>query len=311
MKTQRNSRLGVYPTMITPYTHDNKIDYSVIPKMVEWYLEKGCDGIFAVCQSSEMVFLEEEEKINLAKAVVEASNRRLCVVVSGHTSANKKEAMRLIEKMLNLSIDAFILVTNTLDPNNEGDNIFLKNLNEILEEFPEGNFGLYECPIPYKRLISIEALKEIATYSNLIFIKDTCCDDQLIRERLKVLRGSTIRLFNANSATLYDSIVHGGSGYSGIMANYHPDLIRYVFDNYKNDPVNAKIVADFLAVAAMIEMRLYPVSAKYHMRLEGIPMNLFSRSCDMQRFDANARLETESLFSLEQYFRKTFIKSKK
>lgn len=307
MKEQLRTRPGVWPTMITPYTSDNKIDYGVIPKMVEWYLEKGCDGVFAVCQSSEMIFLTEDEKINLAKAVLDASNGRLVVVASGHTSTDKGKALYEIEKMLNLGVDAYILVTNKLDPENEGDETLLKNMNEILEAFPEGNFGLYECPVPYKRLLSIEVLKEIAKHPNIKFIKDTCCDNQLIRKRIEVLRGSATKLFNANAATLYDSIVHGGAGYSGVMANYHPDLIRFILDNYEREPEKAKLIADFVTVAGMIEMRLYPVSAKYHMNLEGIAMNLLSRSSDEKRFDTNARLETDSLFSVEQYLRKMFL----
>ena len=54
----------------------------------------------------------------------------------------------------------------------------------------------------------------------------------------------------------------------------------------------------------MIEMRLYPVSAKYHMNLVGIPMSLLSRSSDRSRFDKNARMEVDSLFALEEYLGK-------
>ena len=42
---------GVWPTMITPYTPDGKIDYAMVEKLVEWYIERGVAGIFAVCQS--------------------------------------------------------------------------------------------------------------------------------------------------------------------------------------------------------------------------------------------------------------------
>ena len=38
---------GVYPTMITPYTVDNKIDYNAVEKLINWYDEKGVAGIFA------------------------------------------------------------------------------------------------------------------------------------------------------------------------------------------------------------------------------------------------------------------------
>ena len=41
-------------TMITPYAPDGNIDYPTVRKYVDWYFENGLDGIFAVCQSSEI-----------------------------------------------------------------------------------------------------------------------------------------------------------------------------------------------------------------------------------------------------------------
>ena len=45
---------GVYPTMITPYTDDNKLDFGAVEALLQWYDHNGIQGVFAVCQSSEM-----------------------------------------------------------------------------------------------------------------------------------------------------------------------------------------------------------------------------------------------------------------
>ena len=37
--------------------------------VAEWYIASGCSGLFAVCQSSEMYFLTEEERLELAEFV--------------------------------------------------------------------------------------------------------------------------------------------------------------------------------------------------------------------------------------------------
>ena len=52
---------GVWPVMITPFTEDNKIDYDAVLRIIEWYDKNGVDGIFAVCQSSEMFELSPQE----------------------------------------------------------------------------------------------------------------------------------------------------------------------------------------------------------------------------------------------------------
>ena len=48
---------GVWPVMITPWKEDNTPDFKALEALTNWYVEKGCDGIFAVCQSSEMHYL--------------------------------------------------------------------------------------------------------------------------------------------------------------------------------------------------------------------------------------------------------------
>ncbi len=59
---------GVWrPVMITPFTEDNKIDYDAVLRIIEWYDKNGVDGIFAVCQSSEMFELSPQERSGACK----------------------------------------------------------------------------------------------------------------------------------------------------------------------------------------------------------------------------------------------------
>ena len=81
---------GVWPTMITPFTDAGEIDYGMVEKLIEWYIERGVAGIFAVCQSSEMFFLNDEEKVELAKFIVDHVNGRVGVVAT--TASTPKEA---------------------------------------------------------------------------------------------------------------------------------------------------------------------------------------------------------------------------
>ena len=73
---------GVYPTMITPYTKSGEIDYEMAARLVDWYAQKGCRGVFAVCQSSEMAYLSLRERVRLAQTVVDAAAGRLDVVAA-------------------------------------------------------------------------------------------------------------------------------------------------------------------------------------------------------------------------------------
>ena len=52
---------GAWPVMLTPFTEEGKVDYKGLERLIEWYIENGVSGLFAVCQSSEMFFLSLEE----------------------------------------------------------------------------------------------------------------------------------------------------------------------------------------------------------------------------------------------------------
>lgn len=296
---------GIWPVMITPWTDDNKPDFKAIEALTNWYIEKGCNGIFAVCQSSEMMYLTEQEKLDIAKCVVETVDGRIQVVASGHTADDKPTQFREIENMMKIpGIGAYVLVSNRLDQKNEGEEVFYNNAKEIFDLFPEIDFGIYECPMPWKRLVSLEFLEKVAPEGRMVFLKDTCCDYELIRKRLKAVEGTPLKIFNANAMSWYDSYCHGSAGYNGVMANFHPDIYKWCYDHKDSDPEKARLVADFLTAAAMIEMRIYPVNAKYHQQLVDVPMNVFSRSADCAKLDKNAKGEVESLIALENYVRK-------
>ena len=61
--------MEMFTTMITPYKADGSVDLDTARKYVDWYFENGLDGIFAICQSSEIFFLTLEERIALNKCV--------------------------------------------------------------------------------------------------------------------------------------------------------------------------------------------------------------------------------------------------
>ncbi len=154
---------GVWPVMITLLPRTTNRTSRPSRACATGYIKKGCTGIFAVCQSSEMAFLTEQEKLDIAKAVVDAVDGRIQVVASGHTADSKSDQYKQIEDMMKIpGIGAYVLVSNRLDQNNEGEEVFFQNAQEIFDRFPEVDFGIYECPMPWKRLVSLDFLRKEA-----------------------------------------------------------------------------------------------------------------------------------------------------
>ena len=273
MKTIVN---GVYPTMLTPFKN-GEIDYDSLAKLVEYYYNGGCKGLFAVCQSSEMQFLSLKERVNLAKAVLELSDGRMDVVASGHISDNLDAQAEEVTAIFETGVKVATLISNRFDINNEGDDRFIENAEKFLEKIPkEIPLGFYECPRPYKRLLSDRLVDWCVSSGRISFIKDTCCDPATLERRLQKTKDTGVMIFNANGQTLLHSLRHGAAGYSGIMANFCPKLASWLCENY-NHP-DAEKVSNIFSMISCTENPFYPMSAKYNMQLEGIDMSLQTRS---------------------------------
>ena len=294
---------GCWPTMITPFTENNTVDFDAIKKLVEWYIAHGADGIFAVCQSSEMFFLSKQEKLDIAKAVVDANAGRIKVIASGHTADDHAEQIDELGAMAQTGTDAVVLVANRMAKQNEGADVFNKNAEDIFRQLPNVTFGLYECPYPYLRLLTDDFLADCARTGKLVFLKDVSCSNEIEARRVKLTAGTKLALFNANTSTLLDSLIAGYDGYNGVMANFHIDIYKWMYDHFKTEPGKARRISDFLTVAAVSEARAYPVNAKFHYSLTGVPMSLVTRSKDVSVLNENARHEIESLIRMEKDIR--------
>ena len=273
--------MEILTTMITPYKADGSVDYETACRYVDWYYENGIDGIFAVCQSSEIFYLSLEERVELNRRVyrrAKALDKNFLVVSSGHVSDTLQAQAEELNAIYESGTDALILITNRLDRNNEGDDVWIANAEKLLAMLPaEAKLGLYECPYPYKRLVTPKILDWCLRTGRFYYMKDTCCDAALIRQRCEQLRGSHFKLLNANCQTLLETMRSGADGYCGIMCNFHPKLYAWLRDHYQSE--TADLVQSVTGTFGFTEVGLpYPLTAKYHMNLCGLATENLARN---------------------------------
>ena len=260
---------GIVPVMITPFCESGAIDYAGLERLIEWYVAHGADALFAVCQSSEMQFLSLTERATLGSFVVKQAAGRLPVAVSGHISDDPHSQLEELNAAVATGADAVVLVTNHLDPKNRGSETFLGNLRWLLERLPaDVPLGLYECPAPYRRLLSDDELRFCIDSDRFVMLKDVSCDLTTIKRRVALTAGTRFAILNANAAIAYDAMRAGSRGFNGVSTNFHPDLYKWLYTSGLKHPELADEVATFLVLAALSEAFGYPVLAKiYHQRL--------------------------------------------
>jgi 4-hydroxy-tetrahydrodipicolinate synthase len=285
---------GVWPTMVTAFTGQDTLDEPAMEALVEWYIQRGVVGLFAVCQSSEMFFLSLEERLRLARIVVRAARGRVDVIASGQISDVLEAQVEEVSRLAETGVAAVVLVTNRFAAKHQSDAVWIRNVERLLERLPgDLTLGWYECPYPYKRLFTPETLQWCIDSGRFVFLKDTCCDLATIAERQALMAGTDFKLYNANAPTLLGSLKLGVSGYSSVMANFHPQLYAWLCQNWQAEPDRAARLQAFLGVASTPPG--YPVSAKYYLQLEGLPIALHSRTLAADELLPVHKLQVEQL----------------
>ena len=115
-------------------------------------------------------------------------------------------------------------------------------------------------------------------------------------------RPTPLKIFNANSATLLESLKLGAAGFCGVMLNFHPELYGWLCRNWRKNMQKAQKLQDFATVASLIELQNYPTNAKYHMSLSGVPIGLVTRSKDYAGFQELQKSEVQALYQCWQNY---------
>jgi len=287
-----NTIKGIIPVMLTAFDDHGGIDWESQERLTEWYLERGSEALFAVCQSSEMLYLDLSEREALARFTVEVVDGRLPVIASGHVGVTLEEQITELTKIAATGIDCLVFVTNRLDPDNLGSEFLFKTVETLKQELPPDlRLGLYECPAPYRRLLSDDEIAYFVQDPRFVILKDVSCDIQTVRRRLELTKNSSLVISNANAAIAFEAMKSGASGFCGVFNNFHPDLYRWLEDEGEIHTELANELARFLVLSAATEGMGYPKLAKaYHQRL-GTIQSSFSRAVLEDIFEKHWALE--------------------
>jgi 4-hydroxy-tetrahydrodipicolinate synthase len=271
---------GFVPVMLTPFKDNGAVDFDGLTAITEFYLSSGASGLFANCQSSEMFELTEQERLDITKHVVKVANGDVPVVAAGTFSTNFVQQGEFVKKIHDTGVEAVIAITGMFAREDESDEIFEENVFKLIDYTGVIPLGFYECPKPYKRVITAEQLEKFAATGRVIYHKDTCLDIEQIRAKLKVTKEcSSFGLYDAYMAHAVVSLKAGAAGLSCIQGNFFPELIVWLCNHF-NDPFLIKEVnqvQQFLIDHMEVMHEEYPIIAKYYLQKKGFNITTFSR----------------------------------
>jgi len=276
----RETPKGLIPVMLTPFREDGTIDFDGLTKLTEWYLEAGASGLFANCLSSEMFELTDAERLAVVRHIVDVVGAAVPVVATATFGGPIHHQTDFIKQMYDTGIEAAIAITNMLAGESEGDDVFEHNVFQLLDATHGVPLGFYECPDPFKRVLSAGQLKRFADTGRVIYHKDTCLDIEQVTAKLQATQDiPSFGLYDAYMVHAVASLKAGSAGLSCIQANYFPELVVWLCRNYDNSACGEQVelVQQFFIDHMDVMHQVYPTAAKYFLQQRGIPISTFTR----------------------------------
>lgn len=286
------------PVMITPFNTSLKIDFDALSKLIDFYIDSGAKGFFANCASSEMYNLDNEERLALTKHVVKRVNGAFPIVATGSFGATNEERAEFTKKMYDTGVNAVILITSHFANKDENDQVLISNLENFFALTGKIPLGTYECPSPYKRIITPEVLRFLLSTNRLTYHKDTTIDQEKIKVKLEMCRNSKLEFYDAHTPNAMYSLQLGAKGMSPIAGNFYPEVFAWMCANANNPSrqEDVKWIQSELTRADAIIGQGYNISSKYFLKKRGVPIEPLSRS-------KNTPLTADQMRSLDELYK--------
>lgn len=114
--------------------------------------------------------LNNEERLAVARRVVSRADGRVSVVASGTFEGSIEEQAAFAREMSNV-VDAVVVIVAQMAREMDSDAIWQQNVQRLLDLTPGVMLGLYECPLPYHRLLSADTLQWCVSTQRFLFHK--------------------------------------------------------------------------------------------------------------------------------------------
>jgi 4-hydroxy-tetrahydrodipicolinate synthase len=267
------------PVMLTPYKKTGEIDYNGLSRLIDFYQAAGAKGLFANCLSSEMYNLSEKERLDLTTHVVKHVNGKIPVVASGSFGNNFDEKAEFTKKIYHTGIHAVIMITSHFANKEDSDEILISNFGKFFDMTGNIPMGTYECPSPYKRILTPTVFKYLLGSGRMLYHKDTTIIFEKVKEKIELVGNNKLEFYDACVANTMYSLQAGAKGMSAISGNLYPEIIVWMCNNSTNPDrqEDVKYMQAQLTKTEDILAKNYPLSAKYFLHKRGLPIEVISR----------------------------------
>lgn len=259
---------GVLPAMITPLTADYKINEKALRRLINFLIDGGVHGIFAVGTTGEFYAITNEEY----RAVLEITKDEVKGRVPVYAGANHlttRGSIALAEIAEDVGVDALSVLTPFfITPSQE----------QLYQHFKEIAAAtslpilLYNNQPKTHVPITPATAARLAEIENIIGVKDSTGDMTNTAEYLRLTKGKNFHVMMGRDTLIYAALSYGASGAVASCANVAPRIVADIYDKFKAGDHEGALAAQYKLAPLRIAFALgtFPAVIKEGLELQGI-----------------------------------------
>lgn len=218
---------GIIPAMVTPFDGEGKVNEAALRRLAGNMIEAGCHGIFVLGSNGEFFSLSNEEKIEIARIVVDEVDGRL-PVYAGTGGNSTAETISLTKQMEEVGVTAVSVITPYFVKLSQEE---LKNHFELIAEAVNIPIILYDIPGMTGNPLAPSTVKELAKVSNIVAIKDSSGSFDNVLKNLEA-QGPEFTVLVGTDSLILPALMAGGGGAIAATANLLPKVVVSIYEKW-------------------------------------------------------------------------------
>ena len=231
------SRLkGVYAAGVTPLKADFSLDLEWMPRLLEFFQQRGCHGVLLLGTTGEGPSFSPVERLSIFRAAADAQRSLPSFrILAGTGTPSLEETISLTRAAFDLGLDGVVVLPPFFFRKVSDDGLFAWYSEVLRQAVPSGGIFLcYHIPQISGVAISLNLLTRLkdAFPDKFAGIKDSSGDIEHARQ-LGHKFGKDLLIYNGNDQLFRQAIDVGASGCITALANVYSPTLRKIWDAYQ------------------------------------------------------------------------------
>lgn len=286
---------GAGVAIITPFTTDNKVNYSALKTILEYQIEHGTDAIVICGTTGESATLSHEEHTEAIRFTVETVAHRI-PVIAGTGSNDTAYALHLSNEAEKIGVDGLLMVTPYY---NKASQEGLVRHYTYLADRVSTPIIIYNVPSRTGCNVQPETYAELSKHKMIYGAKEASGNISSIAKTVSLCEPD-FSVYSGNDDQITAIMSLGGKGVISVLSNVAPQVAHDIAATALAGDFEAsrRLQLEYLELCNALFMDVNPIPVKQAMRMMGFDAGpLRMPLCDMS--EAN----TEKLRAVMQKYK--------